>query len=615
MGHSIEFYDVQGNLTRKGRITNTKVAAMVEESDYRFVVRSDVYPFSIVKEGFFKKSGVSDLKTQIGAFSVSKYNEIEFILNKEIEDIKYYINNEAVDFQQIGALITAPNTPGTHKIVHPKSGMEVYFRIKDMRSLKAIKALSDNKETEELIAKVLIDYRESDLSLHEILVDLLKNGSKESILHYQRILAKFEAIYNQAVKTETATTWFIENQFDCNIIPNNEINKVIVYMLDRDKKIFKKAIKIVGETSIVLDPHKIYLIEGYNDDLFVSSRVLTTIPASSRTEKWKEAKLNEERLNYLIQRGHISSSGIPEEIEEEIYLLSSESIVSSRYGSPTIIDNIDKIIFEFEDYFLADDFEEVIYLCVATKKQFVNREYWFKTEIKTNEIAVEVFDSGLLRDETYLVWIENHQGDKVSEFNIIFPEEVLEEHSTIFHDYFVHQEKEVIVEKINNAKKEQFEKLIVDYYTLFGNGINRITRLTGLIGELFKQGTWEKVHTVISIIYEVLTKSDIKIDSFFESNIKFSKWNRRMTIPETKRNFVLIVHSFNDYTKRVSKYIINNPTHFDIPEEYAIIQFLDLNENVSSQYAFIGGKNKNLIDINRGLEIEVIDDVHVRYKK
>lgn len=615
MGHTIEFYNVQGNLTRKGRITDTKVAALVEESDYRFVVRSDVYPFSIVKEGFFKKSGATDLKKQLGAFSVSKYKEIEVILNREIEEIKYYINNEAVDFQQIGSLITAPNIPGTHKILHPKSGMEVYFRIKDMRSLEAFKALSDNKETEELIAQALIDYKESDLSLHEILVDLLRNGSKENILHYQRILTKFEAIYNQAVKTETATTWYIENQFDCKIKPNNEINKVIVYRLDRDKKIFKKAIKIVGETSIVLDPHKIYLIEGYHDDLFVSSRVLTTIPASSRTEKWKETRLNEERMNYLIQRGRISSSGIPEEIEEEIHLLSSESIVSSRYGSPTIIDNKDEIIFEFEDYFLADDFQEVIYLCVATKKQFVNREYWFKTEIKKNEIAVKVFDSGLLRDETYLVWIENHQGDKVSEFNIIFPEEVFEDHSTILHDYFVHQEKEVIVQKVNNAKKEQFEKLIVDYYTLSGDSINRITRLTGLIEELFKLGTWETVHTVISTIYEVLTKNDIKIDSFFESNIKFSKWNRRMTIPETKRNFVLIVHSFNDYTKRVSKYIIKNPAYFDIPEEYAIIQFLDLNENVSSHYALIGGKNKNVIDINRGLEIEVIDDVHVRYKK
>lgn len=613
MGHIFEFYDIQGNLTRKGVVTDTQVSQMISDSDYRYVLRSDVYPYSIVKEGFFKKSRDLDSETEIGAFSVAKYNDIEFILNQEISDIEYYINDESIEFQRNGSLVTAPNIPGTHKVVNPKNGEQVWFRVKDIKSLESIKRLSDNKITEDLIAQALIDYEESDLSLHEILVDLLKNGSKENVLHYQRILTKFEDMYNQAVKTETNSTWSIDNQFDCKIQPKDEISKVIVYELDRDKKIFKKAIKVANEINIVLDSYKVYLIEGYKDNLFVSSRVITAVPANSRTEKWREAKQNEERMNYLIQRGRISSSGIPEEIEEEIHLISSESMVSSRYGAPTIIDNKEEIVFEFEDYFLADDFQEVIYLCVATKKQFVNNEYWFKTEIKTNEISVKVFDLGLLRDETYLVWIENQLGDKVSEFNVLFPEEVFEENSTILFDYFVQQEKDVIIQKIINAKKEQFERLIIDYYTLSGDSVNRVTRLTGLIAELYKLGTWDTSNTVIGIIYEILAKNDIKIDSFFESAIKFSKWTRRMTIPETKRNFVLIVHSFNDYTKKVTKHIIQNPTYFNIPEEYAIIQFLDLNENVSSQYAFVGGKNKKPIELNMGLGIEVIDDVHVRY--
>lgn len=615
MLYKFEFYDRKGNLTKQGRVPDSNIVMLTSEDDYRYVIKQVNYPYAVVKEGFFKKSRSFDSKTEIGAFSVSKHNEVEFILNQEIDDIEYFINDAPVDFQRNGSLVIAPNIPGTHKVVNLKNKEQVWFRVKDMKSLEVIKSLADNKETEDLINQALIDYEESELTLIEVLLDLLKHSSKENILHYQRIMTKFENLYNEAIKNETKSTWNIENKFDCKILPNGEINKVIIHELQRDRKVFKKAMKVLDETNIVIDTYKVYLIEGYKDNLFVSSRLITAVPPNARTEKWREVRLNEERLNYLIQKGRISSSGIPEEIEEEVFLISSEGMISTRYGAPNIIDNDEKIIFEFEDYFLAGDFRERIYLCIATKKGFVSREYWIKTEIKTNEISIDTFDAGLSREETYFVWIENHLGDVVSEFNVIFPKEVFEERSMTLQDHFIQKEKEVIIERVVSANKDQFERLITDYYASHGDITNRVVRLTGLISELYEKGTWETAHIIFDMVYGLLTKNDIKIDNFFDSSIRFSNWTRRMTIPETKRDFVLVVHSFNDYNKKVTKRIVSNPAHFDIEEEYAIIQFLDLNEGVSSHYAFVGGKHKSPIQLNRGLEIEVIDDVHLRYKK
>lgn len=615
MGYKFEFYDYRGNLTRQGQVPETNIVMMTTDNDYRYVIKQDVYPYAVVKEGFFKKSRSFDSKTEIGAFSVSKYDEVEFVLNQEIDDIEYYINDNSVDFQRSGSLLIAPNIPGTHRVVNPKNKEQVWFRVKDMKSLETIKTLSDNKDTEDLINQALIDYEKSEMTLHEVLLDLLKHSSKENVLHYHRMMAKFENLYNEAIKNETKSVWTIENKFDCKIIPNGEIDKVIIYELQRDRKVFKKAIKVTNETNIVMDSYKPYLIEGYKGNLFVSSRLVTAVPSEARTEKWREVKLNEERLSYLIQKGRISSSGIPEEIEEEVFLISSEGMISTRYGAPSIIDNDEEIIFEFEDHFLATDFKERIHLCIATKRGFINREYWLKKEIKNNEISIKTFDAGLSREETYFVWIENHLGDVVSEFNVLFPREHSEERNMALQDYFVKKEKEIIVERVINANKDQFERLITDYYASYGDTVNRVTRLLGLISDLYKKSTWETAHIVFDMVYDLLTKNDIKIDGFFDSSLQFSNWTRRITIPDTKRDFVLIVHSFNDYQKKVTKHVVSNPKHFDVEEEYAIIQFLDLNEGVSSHYAFVGGKHKNPIQINRGLEIEVIDDVHLRYKK
>lgn len=615
MLYKFEFYDCNGNLTKQGRVPGKNIVMMTSDNDYRYVIRQVNYPHVIVKEGFFKKSRSFDPKTEIGAFSVSKHNEVEFILNQEIDNIEYYINDEQVEFQRNGSTIIAPNITGTHRVVNPANKEQVWFRVKDMKSIDRIKILSDNKTTEDLVNQALSDYEESELTLHEVLLDLLKHSSKENILHYQRMMSKFERLYNDAVKSETNSTWSIENRFDCKIIPNGEIDKVIIYELQRDHKIFKKSMKILDETNIVVDSYKVYLIEGYNDNLFVSSRIVTAVPSEARTEKWKEEKLNEERLNYLIQKGRISSSGIPEEIEEEVYLISSQGMISSRYGAPSIVDGEEEVIFEFDDYFLSTGFKERIYLCLATKKGIINSEYWLKEEIKTNEISIKTFDAGLSREDTYFVWIENHLGDIVSEFNVLYPRDVFENNNSVLQDHFTQKEREVITERVINTNKGSFEKLIIDYYSSYGDIVNRVTRLTGLISDLYQKSTWESAFIIFDMIYDLLTKNDIKTDKFFDSNIQLSSWTRRVTIPETRRDFVLIVHSFNDYEKKVTKRIVSNPKHFDIEEDYAILQFLDLNEGVSSHYAFVGGKHKRPIQLNRGLEIEVIDDVHLRYKK
>lgn len=601
MGYTFEFYNKSGNITRKGNIPNIKTFIASAEDEYEYVIRKDYYPFEITKQGFFGKSIQSNTANKNNLMAIKK-NEIDVFIPQDKVEV-YYINNQVAEFKQKGSVVTVQNIPGKHLVLDINQSVLAEFYITDLFSEESLNNLSFDSNTEYLVQSASINEKSS---IEYLLDSIKKENKKEDLMSYYDMTSRFFYQYNHLMRANTKTSWGIEN-ISLKIIANNEIDKVIIYKLDGDNKVFSETMHLKNNDCLVLEEHSAYLIEGYKKNQFVSTRIALATPLKIRTALWQTEEENNDRMNYLIEKGRILKSDIPSEVEEDNIIINAAGIYIKRYGSPEISKEVDHIQITIKDIEQAESYNEELFLCGSRRSEFLQKRHWLKIAAAEN-LHIDYFENSIDEEETYFFWLENSNGEFVSDISVLFSGDRHEECSSLLLDYYVTKEKEQVIERVHRAGQGVFEKMIEDFYYLNEEMSNKHLRLEKLIQRVYEENSWSSVLPVIQASYDQINKDYLVIPNYFYKPLTLSRWTRRLKIPMNERISAAIVYVFDDYSKRMTKKVMINPTHIDLEESYSIVQFVDLADKVVSPYIFLSGRNKEgPIQANRGLEIEVID--------
>jgi len=636
-GMIFEIFNKDGVVLRRGAIEEGSLNIDIQEDDYRYVIRDEMDPSIIYKQGYMQKV-VS--KAEANPYSIS-------IVSMDGQDVELYCNT----FKDGHTILCYqksedPSSKQEIELEGPRTRLKIdpgkyIFYTRNEAETSAVVQFSIIDETrEELLAQVkhnIAQYGEKhDLILSGIQGHLEEDescsvyaaaqrvylevpkedkelliASYDFLFHAERILNERKQLNNEHAisftKLTTAPQEFVQ--------VGPEVTRVLVYEADNDKYLFTHSISTDSNkahmVSLRIDhPHRLELYAGNN---LVSCFDVFCPDSAIKASMWNSIKEAIDKTEEVSERRFLLFNNQTDLTEEDKERLSVESYRKPFYeivSAPEASFVESDIEIYIQEYEMLRRLDKPLYLSVKEDGFVFYPNYSKRFLITDSTMSLNQIKDGLYPEKSYFIWVEDEEHNPLTSMRLIssnYEEMYNYGVSSRLASIRAYQERLVgfVSQQFDNAPKLLREE-IDQLSTVADISPNNLYK--ALIAKLSLSKDTRMFNSIANLILQDKYSSFTVNERFFGGNAVLDRKAGVLTFPERFFEYIIQVDSFSvgDQQMATSYYNIKDTGMVKLENaDYFIVSAIDKSNYSRSGFLFLNTFKIDTILSSWKLGIEV----------
>lgn len=414
-----ELFDANRKMTKSG-VMQKGEKFYYGDDDAFYVIRLAEYPHTTIKSGSLNRKKKKRIDPNFARYRC-QLNDVVEIFIETSEELEHRYDH-TIDLYSDDSYdpLKLPAVNGVNTI---KSGVnEFKFQAKNETFEDVLHAIAYNKVQESLIEKILTRQPLAGETHHESLVKYAATSSltQEEHIEIFYMIRQLEERLNNRIHINTNTKWHVIDGVKQAIEAAGEIDVAVFYRIEEGNRIHLKTDNL-STGNIFLNPGVAYLIEGYKEGRYVSSRFTSVMPESLRPILWQEYMTKEAKRSHNMNKLKLSGISYNDEREAEIFRVKKNVFNHSFAVIEPEVETMDEneILFSIKDHKLLEVLDRPYYLVIAKGPDALTSRRSLRKRIRGEFVQVELYNDGFHATQDCFAWIESEDGDRISDFSLV----------------------------------------------------------------------------------------------------------------------------------------------------------------------------------------------------